>query len=1151
MSGQATSDAAKEALNKANALYSQANELGSRGRWGEALPLQRQVVQLLEQAFGDGHPNTDTARMAVAGSLDSLGRYAEARTVLDQCLAARTKALGDNSPAVADILNRIGEAWRREGQTTNSLPFYERAQRILEPPAPQGPLLATVLNNRAQVALTTGDKVAAEKLLLASLAVLREIPGVNQALAAPPLTSLGELHRSLGLVRVARTEQEQALALLASVGPLHPLRLTVENNLASVLRDLRELPQAIKLYTNSIARLSEQRGPDDLSVLTMRRNYALALALDGDHPAAQTIIHDCLARLRATARTTDPLFVSLLTDQGDRQQDLSDLAAARKSFENALELSIARLGPDVTLTCGLRERLGHLAMTAGDFAHAHDLLDLALASRRRIAASDPRRAPELAACFQEWAKLERVLGRADQADGFLRQAMEIQVQHLGKGHPDVAETLEQRGLLADENGDLPAALQFHTEARRIRSGAFGETNLLVAQSRMNISSILSRQGEFAVALRESESARLVMEQLVGPDHLLAAMAVFIQANIRHRLGELDKAAPLYQRALDGFEKQRSRYASVAARDYGLLEMDRSRAEAAMTLAARALTVQQENWRNVLRFGSEQDRLAWHGMSDLLSLLAAMAPRNPVPLSTAVLHFKGAVLDSLIEDRQLNHPAADSIHSDVVTALHAARLQNYRLQLASTGRQPPTEAELRKAREDVEALETKLAQSFFALGENRRAFSATPEAVQAKLPPATVLVEYVRYRHWLGQGKTEPRFGALIFQKNAALRWIELGPAEGSDGIGALVDELQKEIRRDVPTNTATFISILQRTHERVWEKIQAAIPADTRWVMIAPDGELNFVPFAALWRRDHFLGQDLFFRYVTSARDVLTPDYQPPPQKSVDIWADPELARPLWKRATDSVAESMKSFWAAAASRGGNLPESYGPVPAARREGQMLLQIAREKNCAPVNLFLGADAREASLRRRPAPYVMHLATHGDFRLDLPPKPNLIRISASRRPDVAANPMARAWIVLAQANETLVAWRRGEQPDPADDGLLTAEEISTLNLQDTWLVTLSACDTGVGASRTGEGVFGLRRGFAFAGTRHLLMTLWPVSDDKSAEFMSAFYADALQSGDAPGALARVQRTKLELWSKLDGPAKALRWAGSYVLNSHGL
>src|SRR5246500_2468501 len=100
-----------------------------------------------------------------------------------------------------------------------------------------------------------------------------------------------------------------------------------------------------------------------------------------------------------------------------------------------------------------------------------------------------------------------------------------------------------------------------------------------------------------------------------------------------------------------------------------------------------------------------------------------------------------------------------------------------------------------------------------------------------------------------------------------------------------------------------------------------------------------------------------------------------------------------------------------------------------------------------------------------------------------------------------NPMHRSGLALAGAQTTIEAWKRDEVPPVENDGILTAEDVSTLDLKGTCLVTLSACDTGSGEARAGEGVMGLRRGFIQAGAQNMLMTLWPVHDEITAQIIS--------------------------------------------------
>jgi CHAT domain-containing protein len=205
-------------------------------------------------------------------------------------------------------------------------------------------------------------------------------------------------------------------------------------------------------------------------------------------------------------------------------------------------------------------------------------------------------------------------------------------------------------------------------------------------------------------------------------------------------------------------------------------------------------------------------------------------------------------------------------------------------------------------------------------------------------------------------------------------------------------------------------------------------------------------------------------------------------------------------------------------------------------------------------VYSGAAASEAELRAAAKPGVLHLATHGFVLPSIVEKERHIpfggRTPFTEGIRVANNPMLRSGLALAGAHRTIDAWTRGESVPPENDGIVTAEEIALLNLTNTWLVVLSACDTGNGQAQCGEGVLGLRRGFVQAGAQNLLLTLWSVDDEQTADLILDFYEAAYQLGSPVQGLAQVQRLWLARLRQQKGVAAACRLAGPFILSFKG-
>jgi len=212
---------------------------------------------------------------------------------------------------------------------------------------------------------------------------------------------------------------------------------------------------------------------------------------------------------------------------------------------------------------------------------------------------------------------------------------------------------------------------------------------------------------------------------------------------------------------------------------------------------------------------------------------------------------------------------------------------------------------------------------------------------------------------------------------------------------------------------------------------------------------------------------------------------------------------------------------------------TFRPLPGTAGEAQQLSAIL-----PGVRVFTGTQASEGALKSLSGPAILHVATHGFFL------PNQAEVAAdetrglvlgsgneSRAPR-NENPLLRSGIALAGANV--------RQPSDAEDGVLTALEAAGLDLWGTKLVVLSACETGVGEIKTGDGVYGLRRALVLAGAESQLMSLWQVSDEATRDLMVAYYK-RIQAGEGRSeALRQVQLEMLRGTQKSEiGKDRSLR------------
>src|SRR6266508_1201029 len=715
-------------------------------------------------------------------------------------------------------------------------------------------------------------------------------------------------------------------------------------------------------------------------------------------------------------------------------------------------------------------------------------------------------------------------GKYDASRPAAERALELREKALGPDHPDVAQSLHNLAIIHRLKGDYAKAEPLFQRALDIKEKALGPESPDVAASLNSLAIIYHAKGDYAKAEPLFQRALDIYEKALGPESPDVADSLNILARIYCDKGDYAKAEPLFQRALAIYEKALgpehpdvAEFLNLLARLYEA----RGDLTLAVTFQSRANEVSERNIALNLVTGSERQKLAYLATllaqtDQIISLHARSAPDDSTARSlaaTTILQRKGRVLDAMSDSIEARRRAASPQDRALFDKLKDIRSQQARLVFGGLQRTTPAEYQnqIRNLAEQAEKLEDEISRRSDKFRAEYQ--PVTLDAIQSAIPARAALIEFYSYHPFNAKSARpaeafgQPRYVAYVLRQQGEARWVDLGEA-------APIDRAVTALRQALgSTNRADVKQLARALDEKVMRPVRKLV-GDIRTLLLSPDGALNLIPFGALVdEQKHYLIESYSFTYLTSGRDLLRLQAYTTSHQGPVVVADPlfDLGNSaiVNNQMADQRTESRLSI--------DFTRRSFDPLPAAAAEAKALGVILPE-----AKILTGAQATEAAIKQMRGPLILHVATHGFFledrKLATPDRSGLgLEEGAAglkqTQDALTENPLLRAGLILAGINQS--------QSGPGEDGVLTALEAAGLNLWGTKLVVLSACDTGLGEVKNGDGVYGLRRALALAGSESQVMSLWKVADKATRELMVGYYT-GLQRGEGRSeALRNVQ------------------------------
>ena len=879
----------------------------------------------------------------------------------------------------------------------------------------------------------------------------------------------------------ARQAAQESLQLRRSAVPFRPEKVVA--GLANRARIEEQVDlRAAKATLLEAHRLSQDLGPEHNSDASrVAHNLALILYRLGELPQAINLLHEAeqlrLSDLRAgrPARqlaATQMLLGQVLFDTGDYLQ-------AIEYYRKAVDGYLAWLGEDPYRYGDALTGLSTVLEESGRWEEALKLQEKALAIRegaaRAVAATSGTSNAELQLM---WARsltglgaLQRRMGIGE-ALGSLERALVIQDRVLGETpSADRAETLIELAEHWREAGSPERARAL--VARCLQElESLGEQGPLLVRA-IELAALVA--SDPAAALQTVEQVGQQVRQLFGQGSPQVATVLRVRAELRRRQGD-----------------------RTGALDDALLSQK-------LSLPHVRTIVQAFPRDQALAFAADR-RESLDLALDLVSENPVLNPRLLEQAWQTAARSRMLVFDAEIERQRLLRATSDAQLESLARRLASARERFAYLLVQTHGTVETQASRLEDARRELFEAEAALAAKTRHLLPVPSTSESSVQELRRHLPGGSALVAIYQYRQATGSDA----YLAFVLAGPGPARAVLLGKT-------VMIDWLVQEWRTAILSPRADQKARMrtgQSLRRVIWDPI-ARLLSGTRTVFLVPDGAFHLVPLIALPAQNgtYLIEQGWSFHTLTTERDLLRPseplrpgpwlalggvDYERAAARSGSV---PEASREVLRGAESaSLSDPLRG---SDCPRGG-LP-SFTRLPGSREEILDLSALSKRlKALNPVlTLLSGSDATEQALRQTIAGRrIVHLATHGFAvaRACGPARPAVRGIgglSLGTRPDtVEKNPLSG--LVLAGANQ------RGKALRSDEDGILTQEEILDLNLAAADWIVLSACETGLGKIRPGEGVVGMLRAFQVAGAKTVIVSLWSVHDQAARAWMRELY-----------------------------------------------
>ena len=829
-------------------------------------------------------------------------------------------------------------------------------------------------------------------------------------------------------------------------GESHPDYATLLNNLAGYYEDLGDYNKAVEYGTQAMGICKEIFGKYHLTYALSLNSLAGYYSHLGDKFKAVELSTQVMEIYKKVFGESHPDYATSLNILASYYDDLGDYSKAIELGTQDMEICKRVLGESHSDYATSLNNLALYYSHLDDYTKAVDYGTQAMEVRKHVLGEFH---PDYASSLNNLALYYSRLGDYTKAVELGTQALQIYKQVFRESHPDYSTSLNNLALYYSHLGDKSKAVELGTQALQIRKRVLGESHRDYAISLNNLASYYSYLGDFSKAIELGMQALQIDKQVLGETHPNYALSLDNLAGCNYLNGNYEEAFQLLLKSAQ-YKKE-----MVLSQFKGLPNRTR--------------------------------QLFWSKNKLIFTLLppyclkAGDMDSNGEVYDNSALFAKGLLLNAETSLRDLILESGDSAAVKQFDAM-----QMIRMTLNKQYEKPIADRKLNcdSLERVADQMERELMNSSKAFGDFTRNLTVTWKDVQKGLGDDDVAIEFL----------ASPVLGG------DSILYVALTLKKGYDKPKMITLFEERDLRMVRESKWYTTPALC----ELVWGPLSDELKG-VKNVYFSPSGALYNIGIEQLpCSATENIGERYNMFRLSSTRELAL-RHDKPSKKSSALYGGLQYYVPP----TELLAYNQKKGY----SRSSSSRDVFEPLPETKIEVENISALLKRQNYDAPAIYAGDEGTEESFKALSGKRtrIIHLATHGCYitpdeadrqrKSDMWQRLAILRVgndnALGSEEDEA---LTRSYLAMSGGK---MCWTSDTIPEGLDDGLLTAQEISRLDLRGCDLAVLSACETGLG-DISSEGVMGLQRGFKKAGVQSIVMSLWKVADRPTQEFMTEFY-----------------------------------------------